>query len=253
MTTDWSPMKAELSRWRAERLALPLWWRDDDAIEPTSALDHLAKMSADLDLPVHLAVIPGAAQPTLGKHCIPRPELVPLVHGWQHRNRAPEGQKKAEFGHPRPDAAAEAGLALSRMRELFGDRMVPIFVPPWNRIADTLLPALPGLGYRGVSTYLPRATRLAAPGLVQINTHIDPIFWRGGRGLVPPDDLIAQITAVLIDRRTVKTDATEPLGFLTHHLVHDADIWRFTRDCLSMLLDAGATPINLLTLKEDLP
>jgi hypothetical protein len=253
MTADWSLLSAELARWRAERLALPLWWRDDDATEPTEALDRLADMSADLGLPVHLAVIPEPAQPALAALCLQRPELIPMVHGWQHRNRAPEGQKKAEFGLARPDARTEAAQAMDRMRALFGDRMVPVFVPPWNRIDGALLPELPALGYSGVSSFLPRPARLAAPGLVQINTHIDPIFWRGGRGLVPPGDLIAQITTLLAERRAGTTDATEPLGFLTHHLVHDADIWRFTRDCLATLLDAGATPINLLTLKDDLP
>ncbi|THF85384.1 MAG: polysaccharide deacetylase, partial [Sulfitobacter sp. SK025] len=42
---------------------------------------------------------------------------------------------------------------------------------------------------------------------------------------------------------------TEPLGFLTHHLVHNEDIWNFTRACLKTFLDAGALPAHL----HDLP
>ena len=131
------------------------------------------------------------------------------------------------------------------MNDLFADRFLPVFVPPWNRLDPALLPELAPLGYTAVSTYLPRKNKWAAPGLAQINTHIDPIFWRGGRGLVPPDDLIAHVVQLLQDRRQGITDAAEPMGFLTHHLVHTQDIWDFTQSCLATLLDGGATPANL--------
>ena len=134
------------------------------------------------------------------------------------------------------------------MRDLFGKRLLPIFVPPWNRLDPALLPVLAQAGYLGVSTYLPRDKRQAAPGLVQINTHIDPIFWRGDRGLAPSEDQIAHIVRLLQDRRFGKSDATEPLGFLSHHLVHNADIWNFTTTCLKTFLDAGALPANLREL-----
>ncbi|WP_340249203.1 polysaccharide deacetylase family protein [Sulfitobacter pontiacus] len=248
MTVDWTALDAELALWRAEGLHLPIWWRDDDAIAPTPALDRLAALAEDLSLPVHIAVIPRHAEPALAAYSKDRPLIRPLVHGWQHISHAPDGAKKAEFGHPRPDAAHELAQALNRMQQLFGDDLLPIFVPPWNRLDDGLLPVLADAGYVGVSTYLPRNNRIAAPGLVQINTHIDPIFWRGTRSLVPPDTLIADITKLLQDRRKGLTDPQEPLGFLTHHLVHDEDIWGFTHACLARLLDGGAVPSQMTEL-----
>ena len=248
MTVDWANLDAELALWRAEGLHLPIWWRDDDAIAPTPALDRLAALAEDLSLPVHIAVIPNHAEPALAAYSKDRPLIRPLVHGWQHISHAPDGAKKAEFGHPRPDAAHELAQALNRMQQLFGDDLLPIFVPPWNRLDDGLLPVLADAGYVGVSTYLPRDNRIAAPGLVQINTHIDPIFWRGTRSLVPPDTLIADITKLLQDRRKGLTDPQEPLGFLTHHLVHDEDIWGFTHACLARLLDGGAVPAQMTEL-----
>ena len=248
MTVDWANLDAELAIWRAEGLHLPIWWRDDDAIAPTPALDRLAALAEDLSLPAHIAVIPEHAEPALAAYSKDRPLIRPLVHGWQHISHAPDGAKKAEFGHPRPDAAHELAQALNRMQELFGDDLLPIFVPPWNRLDDGLLPVLADAGYVGVSTYLPRNSRIAAPGLVQINTHIDPIFWRGTRSLVPPDILIADITKLLQDRRKGLTDPQEPLGFLTHHLVHDEDIWGFTHACLTRLLDGGAVPAQMTRL-----
>ena len=94
---------------------------------------------------------------------------------------------------------------------------------------------------------------MAAEGLVQINTHIDPIDWRGGGGLAPEEMVISHIVRLLQDRRMGHADATEPLGVLTHHLVHDAAIWAFSEQLINRLLDGGATPLNLLSLKESLP
>lgn len=251
MTLDWVPLKNELAQWRAERRALPIWWRDDDAIAETPALDQLLKLSENLECPVHLAVIPKPATSGLVAVCKDADHVVPVVHGWTHQSHAPTGEKKAEFGHPRATALAETETALARMRALFGTRLLEMFVPPWNRIDDSVITGLGAQGYRVLSTYLPRGAREVA-GMVQINTHVDPIFWRGGGGVANPEALITGITTLLRDRRRGATDAAEPLGLLTHHLVHDDAIWGFTESCLSVLLEGGAMPCNLLNTK-DLP
>ena len=253
MKIDWSPLKQELLRWQNEERALPIWWRDDDATDVTPQLRTLSELSLEIGLPVHLAVVPDAATPELAKFVHGAPNLIPIVHGWQHRNHAPAGSKKAEFGFPRADSALDLKAAMERMRDLFADDLFPMFVPPWNRIDPLLFEELTALGYLAVSTYLPRAQRCAAPGLVQINTHMDPINWRGNRGLVAPGHQLETLVDNLRDRRAGRTDATEPLGFLTHHLIHDSDIWAFTKACLTTLLEGGATPSNLESMKGNLP
>lgn len=252
MSVDWSPLKAELAIWRGEARVLPIWWRDDDAVNDTPALAQLTGLAETLGLPVHLAVIPKFAQASLVEVCR-SPWAVAMVHGWAHQNHAPEGQKKAEFGWPREGAADEIQKGIGALQQMFGADLVPVFVPPWNRIDAGLIAALPDLGFAGLSTFTPRAARLATPGLVQINTHVDPIYWKGGGGLVPPEVQIAALVQNLQDRRFGRTDNAEPLGFLTHHLVHNHDIWAFAEACLGTLLDAGAVPCNLHDLKGNLP
>lgn len=252
MKVEWAPLRQELARWRAARMSLPLWWRDDDAVSVTPALERLAALSGDLALPVHLAVVPAHADPSLATYCAALPGMVPMVHGWTHENHAPPGAKRAEFGQPRAEAAAQTEAALHRMQALFGSRLLPAFVPPWNRIDPTLVPNLAQQSYRGLSAFGARGKRLAAPGLVQINTHLDPIDWHGTRSLREPDILIATLVALLQGRRSGAQDAAEPLGVLTHHLVHDPAIWSFTHACLSELLLGGAIATDLSTM-ESLP
>ena len=244
MNPDWSPLEDELNRWQDAGLILPLWWRDDDAVQITPALGRLTALAEGLGLPVHLAVIPEQAEQTLAEMVGKRPALIPVVHGWAHRNHAPFGKKKAEFQLDRPLSTilSEACLGLDRLRDLFGPVLRPMFVPPWNRIAPEIVEELPGLGYRVISTATPRKRAEPVAGLCQVNTHLDPIDWRGSRSLISPQRLVEQVTDQLRDRRAGRTDNDEPYGILTHHLVHDAPIWSFTEALLSRLMTGPTRP-----------
>jgi hypothetical protein len=237
---DWTPLRAELAIWRAEQRTLPIWWRDDDAVAATVELDRLALMAQVHEIPIHIAVIPAQAERSLLPY-LETGTFRALVHGWAHENHAPEGHKSSEFGTPRAGAAEDAASGLTRLQSLFGRAAHPMFVPPWNRIDADLCCALPGLGYRWMSTYLPRPARFAAPGLEQINTHIDPVDWRGTRGLAEPDIILAKLVANLQDRRTGQSDATEPLGLLTHHLMQDDATWAF---CDALMQEMQSVPLE---------
>nr|WP_251363759.1 polysaccharide deacetylase family protein [Epibacterium ulvae] len=221
-------------------MTLPLWWRDDDAVAPTPALARLTTLSEALELPVHLAVIPARAEQTLADNL--SPQLIPVVHGWAHKSHSFLRQRKSEFSPSRAMKAkqSEAKSALHRLQNLFGDRLVPMFVPPWNRIGDEMMPVLADLGYQAVSTYKPRSAVEAAPGLLQMNTHLDPIDWRGSRSVVDPTVLVEQTCQNLQDRRLGHADNREAFGILTHHLVHDAAIWSFAEALIGRLLQGPA-------------
>ncbi len=242
MNIDWSDLHAELSEWQAQGLRLPFWWRDDDAIAPTPALSRLTDLSARTGVPVHLAIVPRHATADLAKCVADTLTLIPVVHGWAHENHALPDAKKSEFGTAVPRARHDIQLAISTARDLFGARFAPMFVPPWNRIARDLYPDLVVAGFDMLSTFTPRKAVQPVPHLTQINTHVDPIDWRGTRGLIAPDILIAGIVAQLRDRRTGDSDASEPFGLLTHHLVHTEEVWAFTAQFIEVITQG---PVDL--------
>ena len=250
MICDWSPLRRELAAWRADGLDLPIWWRDDDAITVTPALDQLERLAERLALPVHLAVIPAHAEAALAERLRSAHVLHALVHGWAHENHEPAGRKKAEFGSPRPQAADELADALTRLEAIFGADLLAVFVPPWNRLHPDHLALLVQAGYRGLSTFGPREHAHPRPGLLALNTHVDPIDWKGTRGLIDPARLLAQIAGLLRDRREGRADRGEPFGYLTHHLVHDPEVWQFSEAFLAELLDGGARPQDIGPLLE---
>ncbi|GIK97936.1 MAG: polysaccharide deacetylase [Alphaproteobacteria bacterium] len=241
----WNALDRELDRWAAAGRRATLWWRDDDAVAPTGALDRLLGIAAAQGAALALAVIPAGASPALAARLDAHPAPVAVLqHGFAHVSHAPSGEKKAELGAHRPPRAVLDELAAGnrRLSALFGEtgvKALPVLVPPWNRIAETVVAGLPGAGFAGLSTYGPRPRRHAAPGLLQVNTHADIVDWRGSRGFLGEAAAIGLLVGHLRMRRSGAVDAEEPTGLITHHLVHDAACWSF---CTRLAARVAAHP-----------
>ena len=145
MTDDgFSDFRAQLEAhldWFAERgLSVPVWWRDDDAVEPTPALDRLIAIANTHDIEVSLAVIPKEATEALAERIANEPFVAVLQHGYEHRNHQDKarGEKAAEFGSRRDadESIRQLAKGCERLTALFGPRFVPVFVPPWNRLSQ---------------------------------------------------------------------------------------------------------------------
>ncbi|NNU50801.1 polysaccharide deacetylase [Rhizobium sp. WYCCWR 11279] len=219
----WDPLRRELDRWQAAGRVARFWLRDDDAVEPTQALETLMTLARQSEVPLTLAVIPGLTGEALAARLVEDAAVAVAVHGWSHTNHAGPERKKQELGGDRPAdvVLGELGEGFRLLQRLHPARFLPVLVPPWNRIDAALIPALPGLGFAALSVY-GRATQ---DGPVQLlNTHVDIIDWHGTRGGRTEAELVAELVAELRDRFAGND---EPVGVLTHHLVHDTAAWDF--------------------------
>lgn len=229
----WDAFGDELDAWAAAGRTASFWWRDDDAVAPTPALDRLLAIAAAQDAPLALAVIPVPAAPSLFARLAETPQTTVLQHGYAHRNHAPAGAKKCELGDDRPADSVLAELARGRalLDAATQGRALPVLVPPWNRIGVAVQARLGVAGLTGLSTSKPRAQRRLEAGPVQANVHVDPIDWpaqrRGAGGFAGDSAAIEATLRHLRARRGGTVDAAEPTGFLTHHLVMDEATWRF--------------------------
>lgn len=238
-TIDWSPLDRALNHAAERSCPIQFWWRDDDAVADTQQLDRLLGLVRRAQAGLALAVIPQELQTSLAERLADEDAVFALVHGSSHVNHAPPDEKKAEFGGHRPVEimAAEAARALHAAKDILGAKLLPVFVPPWNRIATSLLPFLPRSGYAALSTFRDRGAAHPAEGLLQVNTHIDPIDWHGTRSLAEPAAIVAALAAAVESRVTGAADRSEPIGFLTHHLVHDEAIWSLCEGLTGYLAD----------------
>ena len=214
---NWQALDEELARGRDTGRSPTLWWRDDDAAQPTGEVKRLLALSRAGDVPVALAVVPIAAVPELFADL---PACV-LMHGTDHRNRAAAGEKKSEFSATEPEEEALRRLreARERLAVFAGAALLPVLAPPWNRMRRSLVARLPEVGLHGLSGFGPRGE--TSPGVVEINTHVDIIDWRGSRGFVGEEAALGALISHIAANRG------EPTGVLTHHAVHDEAAWAF--------------------------
>ncbi len=244
----WRILTEELDAWAAAGRAATLWWRDDDTVEPSAEIERLLGLAAARDVPIALAAIPARASEALAHRIETAGARVTLLqHGYAHRNHAPAAEKKAELGAHRPSAAVLEELARgqARMTALFGSGRfgsgwAPVLVPPWNRIAEGLVPEVARLGFRGLSTYGARAAAEPVPGLVQINSHMDIMRWDAPRGFLGAAEALDLLAGHLRARRLSEADAAEPSGLLSHHGAHDEACWAFLDELLGRLVEHPA-------------
>jgi peptidoglycan/xylan/chitin deacetylase (PgdA/CDA1 family) len=251
--TTWRDLDAALDAWRAEDRVAEFWWRDDDAHVACPALDRLLSIADAAHSPLALAVVPTRTDRAMVAAVDGTPVAV-LQHGYSHRNLAPPSEKRSELGLHRPTPYLLAELATGRqhLTDLFGPRVLPVLVPPWNRIAVSIVPMLPEIGYRGLSRFTPRKRPEPVSGLKEVNAHVDIVDWKrppasgrsgdltGPRPFVGETAALGQIVAHLEARRLGRADPAEPTGLLTHHLVHGDDAWSFVDRLVGYLADHPA-------------
>jgi peptidoglycan/xylan/chitin deacetylase (PgdA/CDA1 family) len=216
MSSWLQPVEAALAR----RDAVPLFFRDDDAGWGDARLLDLLDRFAAFGLPVDLAVIPRELHAALARDICSRPGVGVHQHGLAHANHEREG-RKCEFGPSRGPGAQRRDIEAGRDRlaDLLGDRVDPIFTPPWNRCTTATATALAELGFRVLSREA-RAEPLSVPGLLELPVHVDWVRF------TPPE---------LGERIAAAIEAGGPVGLMFHHAVMDGGDMRRMSELLGLL------------------
>lgn len=193
-----------------------MWWRDDDAVAPTDTLARLLDAAAAVGVAPVLAIIPADLDDGLPAWLARWPGVRAAPHGWSHANHAPPTDKKAELGAHRPleTVLADVAKGWARVSAAFGGQALPLAVPPWNRFHPDLPHRLPEVRLAALSAYGGRPFGASA---ARVDTHVDLIAWKAGRGFVGEAAAVDAAVAALEAART--GGKTEPIGILTHHLV----------------------------------
>lgn len=207
-----------------------IWWRDDDAGRAHPNLDPLLDLASALERPMALAVVPTWLEPSVVDRILACPWASVLQHGVAHADHGHPGDRNIELGGTVDRAALDDALQAGRTRleDAFGDRFLPVMVPPWNRIADDVVARLPALGFRGLSCW---GEPSAHDPLHRHDVHVDAVAWREGNR----PRSAAELRRAL--REAIDEALGDAVGFMTHHMVlgsgdwHDLDrVLRFGHD-----------------------
>jgi hypothetical protein len=211
----------ELRRWRRLGRKPVLWWRDDDAREPSPALDRLLALAGDI--PLSLAIVPDGDLRALARTLSPYRNLTFSQHGVDHHNRAPDGAAASEY--PFGTSVADMAVRIEAGREAMthADLTPRFYTPPWNAVDPRLPEALRQAGFSSISA---RAPSEPLADLARADIDLDILRWKPRPRFRGDARIMRRLTRLLARRRRTGAYA-EPIGLLTHHLVHDDLAWSF--------------------------
>lgn len=228
------PLLQELDAFNKAGLTAELWWRDDNAAAPYVELDRVLGLSNRLGVPCGLAVFPAETGEPLRK------AVSDAAHTWilQHGTGA---EQNTNPHRPKSVVLDELRQGMLKLNQLFKDRFVPVLVPHQDRIDSELLPYLPVMGFRGLSS-IHRDPRPMPPGDLRMADIYCDVLDRSENGqarFAGAESCVTALVNHLRDKRTGYADETEPTGLRTHHMDMDPEAWEF----LEALFDlTGAHP-----------
>ena len=213
---------------------LAFWWRDDDAVASTPRLDRLLALAQRLKVPLSIAAIPALVQELVG--AASRGRAARLAPGaWPTPCQpCPVSEKKAEFGPHRAleglGADASAGLGPCAPRSVrrrcrYSCRPGTGSRPSWPPAAATRL---------RWALYLRRAARRHRRAIARQCPYRSHRLAGRGR-LASPGRAYGADHSIARRPRATGARRAEPIGLLTHHLVHDEATWTFCEELLERL------------------
>jgi len=231
---DWRGILAScLDRFHGSPLP-PIFFRADDIGAGGRAFNALCEVFRSHQVPLGMAVVPAWLSDVRARQLFeaaPREE--PLwawhQHGWRHVNWERAG-KKSEFGDQRPIEKQWRDIHQGqlKMREIFGEQLVNVFTPPWNRLSAATLRIIQDLGFDGVSIgkFLPRGLR-SSYTFKNLRVNLD-LHTRKGKD--PEKDFhdVLEELATLLGKK-------EPLGVMLHHQKMNYFAFEFLDELLSQL------------------
>ncbi|MGQ9795865.1 polysaccharide deacetylase family protein [Desulfosoma sp.] len=260
-------MDKEKQRWRLRnpRVSSPLWhaplpkWRRhlEDMVQRLSArnqarvffraddigaagqsFDTLCALFREHGVPLALAVVPAWLSDARMTRLLASAPMHETLwgwhqHGWRHVNWQKTG-KKSEFGDQRPLEKQWRDIWHGHMKllDIFHDRLLPVFTPPWNRCSAATLEVLVRLGFQAVSTTdpLPKAGK-PANQLRNLRIAVDLHTRKHHDGAADYAALVQELGAAL--------SKDTPAGIMIHHQRMTSFAFDFLDELLRQLRLSG--------------
>lgn len=207
------------------------FFRDDDAGWDDGRLFELLDLFERHSLPIDVAAIPSATTcdtaAELRARLAARPDQLAVhQHGFAHSNHEPVG-RKCEFGASREPLQQQRDIESGRgkLLDLFGQRLSPLFTPPWNRCTEATGQCLLRAGFHVLSRDS-TARPLDLAGLFELPVTVD-WFARAKGVRLSPDSLGARLAAA--------AQTSVPVGVMFHHAPMDECERRRASELLSLL------------------
>ncbi len=227
-----------------------VFFRADDIGAGGQAFDALCRLFREHQVPLGLAVVPAWLSSARKEQLLASAPIHESLwgwhqHGWRHVNWQRTG-KKSEFGEQRPLEKQWRDIlnGQQKMQGIFGEHLIPVFTPPWNRLSLQTLKILQQLGFKAVSLDgpLPRGAKGPAP-LKNLRVSLDLHTRKSKDPSEDFENLLVELPGALSKR--------EPVGVMLHHHRMTLFAFQFLHELLSLLKnDLHAECLNFRDLLD---
>ena len=228
-----------------------VFFRADDIGAGGRAFNALCKLFREYQVPLAMAVVPGWLSQIRVKKLFRQAPAEEMLwgwhqHGWRHVNWQRTGAR-SEFGKERPYEKQWQDIwrGQQKMREIFGDHLLPVFTPPWNHLSRSTLKILHELGFRAVSLTEPLPSRIAKsnPELKNLRIHVDLHTRKSRDVLTDFENLLEELYFSLIKYDFV--------GVVIHHQRMTLFAFEFLKKLIELLkFEVGTTFLTFRELME---
>ncbi len=228
-------------RWAGNHVPT-VFFRADDIGAGGRAFEALCRLFRHRETPLAMAVVPAWLSQVRKDqlfHSAPLDE--PFwgwhQHGWRHVNWQRSG-KKSEFGEHRSFEKQWRDIWQGRqkMEEIFLDRFIPVFTPPWNRLSPLTIKIVKQLHFKGVSLAGPFPRGVRSPSsLANLRIQIDLHTRKAKDSEQDYTDLLDELSTMMAKK--------EPVGIMLHHHRMSPFAFEFLDEFLKVL--NNSTQVNL--------
>lgn len=211
-----------------------IFFRADDIGAGGRPFEALCRLFRSFEIPLAMAVVPAWITAIRVKQLFQlAPREDPLwgwhQHGWCHVNWQRSG-KSSEFGEERPLEKQFSDISQGRrkLQDIFGEHLVDVFTPPWNRLSLTTMKILEELDFKAVSMTagFPRGYK-NPDGIKNLRIQLDLHTRKSKDGI---SDF-----GVLLDELSTFLGRREPIGIMIHHQRMTYFAFEFLRELLTQL------------------
>jgi hypothetical protein len=239
----WDGLAQELAAWQASGRRASFWWRDDDAVAASPALERLAGLSAAAGAPLAIAAIPKLIKPSLAPALAGHSTVWLLQHGFAHIDHA-KGLVDPERGGRRlgarlaPADGDRPGGARGRAGDHAGRIRHPVPAGGGRPLESYRSSPDAGASRAGLSRrfLLWRAAALpAAAGLRRGEYPFRRLELEAGRPLPRRGGGAGDDRRPSAPPAAGRGGADEPTGIVTHHAALDEASWKFMAELLGFV------------------
>lgn len=210
-----------------------LWLRDDDIVSDSPNFRLLSKLG-NTGIPLVFAAVPYRLKFSDAElsyvNSLPN-NVYFCVHGYNHANNAAEGTP-SEY-----PASADATAVRNQMQyghkkisSTFGNRFLPMFVPPWNSFSPQHMDSVIESGYRYISGSYERTIEGRKNVVESLPCHVDVLDYPPQHPYpLKTNESVIEELASAVSEWQESANTIKPICILSHHsLMTREDVARYS-------------------------